>query len=120
MLRELFEKFDRVCVENKVYKLYTIGDCYVVMGFTNAAKRNEDTILSECLNVVKFGEDMIEKIKETRDVLQLSDAFNMRIGIHFGSIIGGIIGTDIVRYDIYGDDVLIANKMESSGTKGKI
>merc|ERR1712096_235924 len=90
------------------------------MGFTNAAKRNEDTIMTECLNVVKFGEDMIEKIKETRVNLGLSDAFNMRIGIHFGSIIGGIIGTDIVRYDIYGDDVLIANKMESSGTKGRI
>lgn len=42
----------------------------------------------------------------------------MRIGIHTGSIIGGIIGTNIVRYDIYGRDVLIANKMESNGKAG--
>jgi class 3 adenylate cyclase len=44
----------------------------------------------------------------------------MRIGIHTGNIIGGVIGTDIVRYDIYGNDVLIANKMESNGEKGKV
>lgn len=42
----------------------------------------------------------------------------MRIGIHTGSVFGGVMGTDIVRYDIYGPDVLIANKMESNGVKG--
>lgn len=44
----------------------------------------------------------------------------MRIGIHTGNIIGGIIGTEIVRYDIYGKDVLIANKMESNGKEGAV
>jgi class 3 adenylate cyclase len=44
----------------------------------------------------------------------------MRIGIHTGKIIGGVLGTDIVRYDIYGPDVLIANKMESKGERGKV
>lgn len=39
----------------------------------------------------------------------------MRIGIHTGDFIGGVIGLEIVRYDIYGKDVLIANKMESNG-----
>ena len=38
----------------------------------------------------------------------------------FGKVIGGIIGSDIIRFDIYGDDVIIANKMESEGVKGKI
>ena len=44
----------------------------------------------------------------------------MRIGIHTGSIIGGVLGTDVVRYDIYGPDVLVANKMESKGEKGRL
>jgi class 3 adenylate cyclase len=44
----------------------------------------------------------------------------MRIGIHTGKVIGGITGTNLVRYDIYGPDVLIANKMESEGVPGKI
>lgn len=37
-----------------------------------------------------------------------------------GRVIGGVLGTDIVRYDIYGADVMISNKMESNGEKGKI
>jgi class 3 adenylate cyclase len=40
----------------------------------------------------------------------------MRIGAHTGRILGGVVGTDVVRYDIYGEDVTIANLMESSGT----
>ncbi len=44
----------------------------------------------------------------------------MRIGVHTGKIIGGIIGTSLVRYDIYGADVQIANKMESNGLEGNI
>jgi class 3 adenylate cyclase len=44
----------------------------------------------------------------------------MRIGIHTGNIIGGVIGTDIVRFDIYGQDVSISNTMESSGASDRI
>lgn len=44
----------------------------------------------------------------------------MRIGIHTGTVYGAIIGTDVIRYDIFGNDVLIANKMESNGITGKI
>lgn len=40
MLRNLFTEFDKMCLRFNVYKVYTIGDCYVVMGFTNSAKRN--------------------------------------------------------------------------------
>lgn len=47
-------------------------------------------------------------------------SFNMRIGIHTGDIFGGVIGTDLVRFDIYGQDVVIANKMESGGAEGRI
>ena len=45
---------------------------------------------------------------------------DMRIGIHTGKIVGGIIGTKVVRYDIFGQDVLIANKMESNGMAGAV
>ena len=40
MLRNLFTDMDKMCLKFNVYKVYTIGDCYVVMGFTNSAKRN--------------------------------------------------------------------------------
>jgi class 3 adenylate cyclase len=47
-------------------------------------------------------------------------SLDMRIGIHTGKIVGGIIGTKVVRYDIFGQDVLIANKMESNGVAGAV
>ena len=43
------------------------------------------------------------------------DGLHMRIGIHTGECLGGVIGTDVVRYDLYGEDITIANKMESNG-----
>ena len=66
-----------------------------------------------------MGFSMIETIKEVRQIVNF-ESLDMRIGIHTGKIIGGVLGTDIVRYDIYGGDVVIANKMESNGMKGKV
>lgn len=44
----------------------------------------------------------------------------MRIGVHTGRVVAGIIGSKVVRYDIFGSGVLIANKMESNGIPGKV
>ena len=75
-----------------------------------------------------MGFSMIEIIRDVRKKINF-EKLDMRIGIHTvsfiffiiqGHVIGGIIGTDIVRYDIYGKDVSIANKMESNGEEGHI
>ncbi len=63
--------------------------------------------------------DIISDVRKGSDNPDLKD-LNMRIGIHTGKIVAGIIGTKIVRYDIFGSDVLIANKMESNGLAGKV
>ena len=111
----MFTLFDKVCVVHNVYKVHTIGDCYVVMGNTRGDNRD---IAEECLSVVAMAQSMIKIIQ---DVNKLNNSqLNMRIGIHTGEIIAGITGTNIVRYDIYGPDVLIANKMESGGMPGRI
>ena len=65
-----------------------------------------------------MGISMIRIINRVRE--QLSIGLNMRIGIHTGDVYGGVIGTDLVRFDLYGSDIVIANKMESKGTPGKI
>ncbi|OMJ73757.1 hypothetical protein SteCoe_27502 [Stentor coeruleus] len=115
MLSNLFSRFDRLCIEFDVYKVHTIGDCYVVMGHVGRQKRDPS---KECLNVMKMAYRMIEVIKEEN--VKHSSNLNMRIGVHTGEIIAGVIGTNIVRYDIWGPDVLIANKMESNGCPGKV
>ncbi|OMJ80057.1 hypothetical protein SteCoe_19786 [Stentor coeruleus] len=115
MLSQLFTRFDKLCLMYDVYKVHTIGDCYVVMGYKTDHKRNP---AKEAENVVLFANSLINVIEETNQLCNCE--LSMRIGIHTGEVIGGITGTNIVRYDIYGADVLIANKMESNGEPGKI
>lgn len=115
MLSELFTRFDKTCVECNVYKVHTIGDCYVAMGYLDDKNRNP---AKEAINMLNFANKLIELINETNEKCGIS--LGMRIGMHTGEIIGGIIGTKIIRYDIYGIDVQLANKMESNGQAGKV
>ena len=115
MLSNLFTRFDKLCVIHKVYKVHTIGDCYVVMGYLDSKDRDPH---NECNSIVNMALSMISVIERANREQGID--LKMRIGIHTGNIIAGIIGTNIVRYDIYGPDVLIANKMESGGEAGKI
>ena len=114
MLSKMFAKFDESCLKHNVYKVHTIGDCYVVLGSSSKVR---DPVV-ECYNVVDFAKEMIGTIEEVN--LEEGMDLSMRIGIHTGTVTAGISGTTIVRYDIYGRDVTIANKMESNGVPGKI
>jgi hypothetical protein len=66
MLRNLFIEFDKKCLKKSVYKIYTIGDCYVVSGICDANDR--DPAL-EAKNVVELGFEMIERIKHVRSII---------------------------------------------------
>jgi len=125
LLSQLFSKFDQLVDSKGVYKVHTIGDCYVVMGYTgkvNKYRRNEQIQVEEAYRVVQVGFEMIEIIRNVRESSKDANLKNldMRIGIHTGKIVGGIIGTKVVRYDIFGNDVLIANKMESNGVDSQV
>ena len=115
MLSELFTNFDEMCLEHDVYKVHTIGDCYVAMGYKTDLRRNP---AKEALNVVNFALSLIDVINNFN--IKTNSELGMRIGIHTGRVIGGIAGTKIIRYDIYGQDVVIANKVESNGIQGKV
>jgi magnesium-transporting ATPase (P-type)/class 3 adenylate cyclase len=114
MLSELFTRFDRMTVEYGVYKVCTIGDCYVIM---NDSSLETISPFRDTINVIEFAFAMLEAIADIN--AQHNSQLQMRIGAHFGELIAGITGTNIVRYDIYGPDVLIANKMESGGQAGR-
>lgn len=72
--------------------------------------------------MIQVGLEMIKIIADERATTKNRALWNldMRIGIHTGKIVGGIIGTKVVRYDIFGQDVLIANKMEANGAAGNV
>lgn len=125
MLSKLFSRFDQLTEENKVYKVHTIGDCYVIMGYNgrvDKTKRNRAVVVDEANRVIQTGLEMIDIIKEVRESSEevLLKDLDMRIGIHTGRVVAGIIGSKVVRYDIFGDGVLIANKMETHGIPGRV
>ena len=116
MLSALFTQFDQLCVNWKLYKVHTIGDCYVVMGFDGSTDTVDPSM--GCLRVFCMAHEMIRAIQEVN--AREGIALNMRIGVHTGDVIAGITGSDVVRYDIYGSAVMVANKMESGGAAGQI
>lgn len=117
LLSKLFTRFDQLCEEWKVYKVYTYGNKYVVMGYYGRIDKNKRTagvILDETHRVIQTGLEMIDTIKEIKQASQ-NEAYktlDVKVGIHTGKVIAGIIGSKVVRYDIFGEGVVIANKIE--------
>ncbi len=78
MLRTLFEKFDKMCLKHEVFKLYTIGDCYVILGLFDNNNRNP---VKEAQNVIEMGFDMIDIITKVKEEINFA-GLEMRIGVH--------------------------------------
>lgn len=75
-----------------------------------AITENPRNIEQECTNILNFARDMQRSMQKMN--MQNNDNLQIRIGVHTGDIIAGITGSTIVRYDIYGKNVTIANMME--------
>ena len=115
-LDELFSRFDRIMDKYGLEKLKTIGDSYMYAGGVPLANRTHaiDAVLGalEICSVVEKANQ--EKASHGRPV------FEIRIGIHTGALMAGVVGEKKFVYDVWGDSVNLASRMESSGEKGKI
>jgi len=116
LVTRLFAEFDESTVMLQIYKVCTIGDAYVVV---NEPRQRAADKHSDCLKVFRLAEAMIKIICRVREQVN-HESLDMRIGLHCGSFVGGVIGTTRVRFDIWGEDVLIGNQIESEGTAGRI
>ncbi|KAG5871873.1 Adenylate cyclase type 2, partial [Gonioctena quinquepunctata] len=112
-LNELFGSFDEASEKLNVTRIKFLGDCYYCV-----AGLPPDPAPNPAEACVDFGLEMITTITNIRREKDLD--INMRIGIHTGRIISGIIGSVKYQFDIWSKDVDIANKMESEGTPGKV
>jgi len=111
-----FETFDGIMEKYGIEKIKTIGDAYMAAGGLPVlrADSTKDTVLA-AIDMQSF----IKKRKAEKDALG-QPAFAMRVGIHTGPVVAGIVGVKKFQYDIWGDTVNTASRMESNGEAGKV
>ena len=111
-----FNAFDAIIEKNNLEKIKTIGDSYMCAGGIPV----EDNL--HVLKIVKAGLEIQEyiKINNVRRLEQGLEPWHLRIGIHVGPVVAGVVGKMKYAYDIWGSTVNIASRMESNGEPGKV
>ena len=111
-LNRIFSAFDVLTAERGLEKIKTIGDAYMVAAGLPLAREDHAEVIA----------DMALAMQETvaRLSAELGEPVELRIGIHSGPAIAGVIGTAKVFYDVWGDTVNTASRMESHGEPGRI
>jgi class 3 adenylate cyclase len=115
-LNYFYCEFDRIVEKYGIEKIKTVGDSYLCAGGLNLTK--EFDAANMVLAAFEINEFIREHMKST--TAEGKPTISMRIGIHTGPVIAGIVGLKKFAYDIWGDTVNVASRMETAGEPGKI
>ncbi len=112
-LHTCFKAFDEICTKYNIEKIKTIGDAYLaVCGLPLSDEKHADNVVNAALEIREFMEKRRQNLGEK--------TFEVRIGINSGSVVAGIVGVKKFAYDIWGDTVNTAARMEQNSEAGKI
>eukprot|EP00798_Chlamydomonas_sp_ICE-L_P012586 gene12586-15810_t len=126
-LNRLFTLYDGLCDKHNVHKVETAGDCYIVScgimerdendGFVKVSTKHDPS--KSAANVLGFAKDML-RISKLVNMPHNSKPVTVRIGMHTGSVVSGVIGTKLPKYSVFGDTMNMASRMESTANHGGI
>lgn len=111
-INEIFESFDNIVEKYGLEKIKTIGDGYM------AVSGLPDETNDHAIKSVKAAKEMLEFLDKRNE--HASVKWKMRIGIHSGSLIAGVVGKKKFTYDVWGSTVILASRMEEMGEVGKV
>ena len=112
VLNELFGRFDELAKRHGLEKIKTIGDGYMaVAGVPLAVDDHADRAVQFALDIQRATDEL---------AVELDLPLRLRVGIHSGPMVAGVIGRDKLAYDLWGDTVNVASRMESQGLPGRI
>ena len=115
-IHHCFKAFDNIITKHNIEKIKTIGDAYMCAGGLPVAnKSHPEDVVYAALEIQAF---MLQHLQDRKQ--EGKEIFEIRIGIHTGPVVAGIVGVKKFAYDIWGDTVNIASRMESSGEAGKV
>lgn len=115
-INECFSAFDHLMQKYGVEKIKTIGDAYMAAGGLPTPNNSHATdVVNAALSIQKFMEE-----HKAKKIAEGKLFFEIRIGVHTGPVVAGIVGVKKFAYDIWGDTVNTASRMESSGEVGRV
>lgn len=113
-LNTIFHGMDEILAKHQMEKIKTIGDGYLAVGGVPIKNTTNP------VDAVKAGLEMIEYVKSVEDSNKKAGIWDLRIGIHTGELIAGVIGKRKFAFDIWGETVNIASRMESGAEPGTV